>query len=99
MNKYLTLSILVIIISFFYLIFENPQAINLQEISLIDDQISEYPLDDNGNDINATIALVTITLIITSSIRLFSLFSIFTRRLMLITTIFYQSNYLINSFE
>ncbi|MBO1511208.1 hypothetical protein [Metabacillus bambusae] len=101
MNRYLALSILVIISSLScYFIYDYPQAIAVQEINLVDNQNSDYPIDDNGKlkDINIIMAtvLVMITLIITS---FFNLISIFTRRLMLITTIFYQSNYVINSFE
>jgi hypothetical protein len=101
LNRYFALSILVIIYSFScYFIYDYPQAIDVQEINLVENQNSEYPIDDNGKlkDINVIMAtvLVMIILIITSS---FNLISIFTRRLMLITTIFYQSNYVINSFE
>lgn len=103
MNKYLNLAltVLVIIYSFYsHFIYDYPQAIDEQGIYLVDNQNSDYPIDDNGKLKGFNFALQTILvmviLIITSS---FSLFAIFTRRLMLLTTVFYQSNYLINSLK
>ncbi|WP_408010024.1 hypothetical protein ACJROX_06950 [Pseudalkalibacillus sp. A8] len=101
LNRYLAVSILIIIYSFScYFIYDYLQAIDVQETNLVDNQSLDSPIDDNGKQKNINVSMATvlvmITLIITSS---FNLISIFTRRLMLITTIFYQSNYVINSFE
>ncbi|MFJ8236830.1 hypothetical protein ACIQ34_14065 [Ureibacillus sp. NPDC094379] len=102
MNRYLTLTVLFIIYSFCcHFISEQPQAIIDTGINLVDHhQILDNPIDDNGklkvfNYIPQTV-LVLIALSITCS---FSLISAVTRRLRLVTTIFYQSNYLINSLK
>ncbi len=101
MNRYLTLSVFVIIYSFYCHHFDNQtQAINDHQIILDDNQTSDYPIDDNGKlkDINVSPQTV-FELVILSITILFGLFVAFTRRLRLITTIFYQSNYLINSLK
>ncbi|MBM7609226.1 hypothetical protein JOD29_002494 [Lysinibacillus composti] len=102
MNRYLSLTVLIIIYSFCcHFISEQPQAIIDTGISLVDHhQNFDDPIDDNGklkvfNDIPQTV-LVLIVLSITC---FFSLISSVTRRLMQVTTIFYQSNYLINSLK
>jgi ATP/ADP translocase len=100
LNRYLALCILAIIYSFSCSFIDYPQAIDVQEINHVENQNSDYPIDDTGKLKNINVIMVTvlvmIILIITSS---FNMISILTRRLMLITTIFYQSNYVINSFE
>lgn len=100
LKNYLSLSILVLFYSFYYFNYDYQQAIDLQNISIIDDQGSDNPVDDSGKLKGITAShptdLVIILLVITS---LVSVFSLLTRRLMLITSIFYQSNYLIHSFE
>ena len=83
-----------------HFLYDYPQSIVDEENYLVDNQNPDYPIDDNGKlkDFKLTpqTVLVLIILSITSS---FSLFAALTRRLMLLTTIFYQSNYLINSLK
>ncbi|RUL53531.1 MULTISPECIES: hypothetical protein [Lysinibacillus] len=101
MNRYLTLIVLVLLYSFCsHIIYDHPQAIDEQQIHLVDDQNSDYPIDDNGKfkDL-AFIPQAIFVMIILSVTNTLSLFATFTRRLMLLTTIFYQSNYLIHSLK
>ncbi|MFJ8236102.1 hypothetical protein ACIQ34_10185 [Ureibacillus sp. NPDC094379] len=81
-----------------HLIYDHSQAIFDQQSNLVDHQDSDNPVDDNGKikDIITQLVLVLIVIGITS---LYSAFASFTRRLMQLTTIFYQSNYLINSLK
>lgn len=84
-----------------HIIYDHPQAIDeQQQFNLVDNQNSDYPIDDNGKFKDfAFIPQAIFVMIILSVTSALSLFATFTRRLTLLTTIFYQSNYLIHSLK